>query len=110
MKYIMKNSIILVAVFVSCFSGKAQINNYEKITSYIVNPSFVEENQLPPHVPYIPFETVDQAIDGEWGASKHHQSLNGTWKFFWTKSPLESPEEFHTIGFNDSEWGDISGF
>ena len=31
-------------------------------------------------------------------------SLNGQWKFRWTKTPEEALPDFHVKGFNDSSW------
>ena len=83
-----------------CGSVHPQITQYEDIVRYIENPSLVEENQLPPHVTYVPFKTVEQARDADWEKSPHYRSLNGTWKFLWTKSPLESPSGFHKSKYN----------
>ncbi len=85
----------------------SQVDQYEEIISYIENPSFVEENQLSPHVPLIPFGNFDQAMEADWNHSPYHQSLNGTWKFLWTRSPLESPRDFNGVDFDDSGWEDI---
>ena len=98
---------IIAALLMWGFTVHAQINQFEEIIRYIENPSLVEENQLPPHVPFIPFENIDQAKDADWEQSPYYRSLNGTWKFLWTKSPLESPREFHHTEYNASEWNDI---
>ena len=31
-------------------------------------------------------------------------SLDGLWKFHWTKTPDEQPQGFHEVGFDDSSW------
>ena len=107
-KYKMKSSVIffLVIGFLS-LSLHAQYDHYEELVRYIENPSLVEENQEPSHVPYIPFASVQQAITGEWEESPFYLSLNGTWKFHWSKSPLNSPGHFYTDEFEPSGWGDI---
>ena len=103
----MRRYIIVVALLSSGVTLLAQIDRYEKIVRYIENPSFVEENQLPPHVPFIPFDNLDQAKAGDWDQSPYHQSLNGTWKFLWTRSPLESPRDFSSVDFDASGWNNI---
>lgn len=85
----------------------AQDDPYSFLRKYIENPSMVEENQEPPHVPYIPFESVQQALEGNWGSSPYHLTLNGTWKFYWTKNPLIAPEYFYLDEFDPSDWGTI---
>lgn len=34
--------------------------------------------------------------------------LDGDWKFNWTKTPEEQPEDFHKLDFNDKLWNTIS--
>ncbi len=103
----MKKSSLVAALWCIPFAIFAQIREYEEIISYIENPSRVEENQLPPHVPFVPFETEAQASGSDWDQSPFFRNLNGNWKFFWTKSPLESPRGFQNPGFNASEWKEI---
>lgn len=33
-----------------------------------------------------------------------HRSLDGEWRFNWTRTPDEQPEGFYQIDFNDSDW------
>jgi len=40
-------------------------------------------------------------------ANAVRQSLNGSWKFKWSKLPEESPEGFHRTDFNVSGWDSI---
>jgi beta-galactosidase len=98
--------IVLIAA-ISAQGLSAQYEQHEFLSGYIENPSLVEENQEPAHVPYVPFESVQQALEGVWEESPFHLSLNGTWKFYWTKSPLSSPEFFYREEFDPSGWGDI---
>jgi beta-galactosidase len=89
------------------FNLLAQYDQYDFLRRYIENPSMVEENQEPPHVPYVPFESVQQAVEGDWESSPYHLSLNGTWKFYWTKSPLTAPDYFYLNEYDPSDWGTI---
>ena len=103
----MRKHTLIAALLISGFKLLSQVDQYETLISYIENPSFVEENQLPPHVPFIPFEDLDQAKKGDWDESRYYRSLNGEWKFLWTESPLKSPKDFHLPGFEASGWDDI---
>ncbi len=104
----MSRSVTAFTLFLAfCLTIQAQVSRYEDLVAYICNPSLVEENQLPPHVPLIPFENEEQALAGDWNRSGYYQSLNGTWRFMWTRSPLESPVDFHLGGFDASQWSDI---
>lgn len=99
--------LILLFIGISSLNILAQYDQYDFIRRYIENPSMVEENQEPPHVPYVPFESVQQAVEGDWESSPYHLSLDGIWKFNWTKSPLTSPEYFYLNEFDPSDWGSI---
>jgi len=86
---------------------RAQVDRYADLARYIENPSMVEEGQEPPHVTYIPFGSVRQATESDWEQSPWYLSLNGTWKFYWTKSPITSPENFFMSEFDPEGWGEI---
>lgn len=74
---------------------------------YIENPSMVEENQEAPHVTMVPFKNLEQALTSNWEDSPFYLPLNGTWKFHWTKSPIESPGSFQMNEYDASDWDDI---
>jgi beta-galactosidase len=98
-------SIILAGV---CGPGVlAQYDQYDFLRKYIENPSMVQEYQEPPHVPYVAFENVPQAVEGDWEKSPFHLSLDGTWKFYWSKSPMTSPEYFYMNEYDPSDWKEI---
>jgi len=103
----MKLLTLIFSLLGSSFLVSAQFFEYEQVTGYIENPSKVEELQLSPHVPYVPFENAEQAISGEWEQSPFYRTLNGTWKFRWTKNPMECPRGFHLSDFDASEWKEI---
>ena len=104
----MKNLITISVIVLFLFQVQnAQIKDREALSSYIENPSLVEENQLPPHVPYVPFESVSQALHGNWDNSPFYQTLNGSWKFQWTKTPLDAPDYFYLEEFDASDWAEI---
>jgi beta-galactosidase len=103
----MKLTTLLISLLGSSMLVCAQVVEYEQLTGYIENPSLVEENQLPPHVPFVPFESAGQAVSGEWEQSPFYRTLNGTWKFWWTDSPLKAPRDFQLPGFDASGWKEI---
>ncbi|UCG27883.1 MAG: DUF4981 domain-containing protein [Bacteroidales bacterium] len=104
----MKKFVIIAALplLISQISS-AQFSKPDVLSGYIENPSLVEENQLPPHVPYVPFESVGQALDGNWNNSPYYQSLDGLWKFHWTKTPLDAPDGFYLKEYDASGWDEI---
>jgi beta-galactosidase len=98
-------SLLFVGLLGSTFF--AQYDQYDFIREYIENPSVVAENQELPHVPYVPFQSVQQAVEGSWEQTPFYLSLNGTWKFYWSKSPFTSPEYFYVNEFDPSDWDEI---
>lgn len=81
--------------------------NQTSIPSEISDPSVVEVNKLPPHVASFPFESLTVARTMEPGTSKWYHSLNGQWKFQWTRNPSQRPADFYKEDFNDSNWADF---
>ena len=55
------------------------------------NPQIFEINRGKPHAHFIPFESKDLAIEDDPKKSKYYQSLNGTWKFNYSKIPIHDP-------------------
>ncbi|HHV11503.1 MAG TPA: DUF4981 domain-containing protein [Clostridiales bacterium] len=68
------------------------------------NPHVTQRNRYPMHSPYGAYESVEQALAGNRSASKYVRSLNGMWKFKIADSPLEAPEGFEAVGYDDSDW------
>ncbi len=71
------------------------------------NQYITQQNRYPMHSVYGTYESVQQALTGDRSISKYVQSLNGTWKFQITDSPLKEPKDFRTANFSEAEWSDI---
>ena len=61
------------------------------------NPEVFAINKLPPRVSVVPYETIDQALAGEWEKSPYYHSLNGLWKFHFSTNPANRPVDFTTM-------------
>ena len=72
------------------------------------NPEMFQRNQVPPHATLMPYENVEQALEGSRKSSPFHLSLNGTWKFHWAENPGESPEAFYDPGYQRGDWREIT--
>ena len=94
--------IIYIATFIISISGFAQT-----LDSIIENPKVVEINKLPARATFFAYESMDLAKGNDPVASKNYQSLNGTWKFKWTKSPEDRPVDFYKEDFKTADWDDI---
>jgi len=104
----MKSKFSLISLLILLGNGLlAQGFNIEELNRYIENPALVAENQEPPHVPLLPFESIPQAIQADWAGSPYFQSLNGTWKFKWSENPYQAPPDFFRPDFNTENWDNI---
>lgn len=71
------------------------------------DPAVFNINRLSPHAHFIPYESVQLALDGQAAHSAWYHSLNGTWKFHIASNPESRPLEFYREDFDVSGWADI---
>ncbi|MEN8228200.1 MAG: glycoside hydrolase family 2 TIM barrel-domain containing protein [Bacteroidota bacterium] len=71
------------------------------------NPEIFQRNQVFPHTSLMPFENLEQALEGDRKSSPFHYSLNGTWQFLWAENPEEAPVEFYKSGYDRAGWNEI---
>ncbi|QNL51563.1 DUF4981 domain-containing protein [Olivibacter sp. SDN3] len=71
------------------------------------NEKVFQLNREPAHATAIPFSNEQQAIANIDSNATFYQSINGLWKFNWSKSPNERPKDFYKKNFNDSKWVDF---
>ena len=100
----LKSSLVVLLLTVVSFS---QTVNKTPIAAFIENPTLVQENQEPPHVPLMPFDTKEAALSHRWGESPYYQDLNGRWKFHFAENPFQAPQDFYTANYNTTDWADI---
>ncbi|HIM53493.1 MAG TPA: hypothetical protein EYI88_02785, partial [Candidatus Marinimicrobia bacterium] len=62
------------------------------------DPKIFEINRGKPHAHFIPFESKELAIEDTPEKSKYYQSLNGTWKFNYSKDPNSRSSDFFQLG------------
>ena len=72
------------------------------------NPAVFQRNQVEPHTTLMPYNDLEQALLADRKNSPNHLSLNGTWDFHWSGTPVESPEGFYRHDFDRSGWDEIS--
>ncbi len=68
------------------------------------NPEIYKINREEPHCTLVP---MDRPEDVESDAGKYRRSLNGRWKFHWSKNPSERPVEFYRRDYDISAWDEI---
>ena len=64
-------------------------------------------NRAPMHTNYFAYENADKAEAADRKLSGNYLSLNGKWKFYWTRDLDGRPEGFQAPEFNDQGWNDI---
>ncbi len=67
--------------------------------------SVISQGTEKPHATFIPYSNEAEALAG--AASSHIQSLNGQWKFHWSKNPASRPVEFYKDDYSVKEWNEI---
>jgi len=70
-------------------------------------PQVVQRNREPMKTTFINYESRELALAGKPAASRYYQSLDGTWKFAYSKNPGARPRDFYKPGFDVSRWKTI---
>jgi len=71
------------------------------------NPEIFGRNKAAPRTFFIPYASREAAVAGRTEGSPYVLSLNGKWKFHWSRRPSERPADFFTPDFDDSAWTSI---
>lgn len=71
------------------------------------DPAVIARNKLPARATFFRYDTIEAARTGKPADSPHAISLNGDWRFAWSRVPQERPTEFYKQGFDDSAWATI---
>lgn len=72
------------------------------------NEKVFQINREEPTVNTVPFVSTTQALYNRYEQSPYFSSLDGAWKFKWSKSPNDRPKDFHKPDFNDSQWKSLT--
>jgi len=100
----MKLLYLLIGLFLVISCKQEPLQEVAEQT-YHYNHKKFEENKLAPRATF--FASEDRNID-EKENSKRFMSLNGDWKFHWTKDPKQRPTAFQNESFDDSDWTNIT--
>lgn len=71
------------------------------------NVKILHINKEKPHASMMVYPDKESASTFDREASPWFSSLNGSWKFHYSKNPTSRPVNFYTMDFNDSEWANI---
>ena len=100
-EYIMKQFLLSAALAIMAFSGSAQTFDEWR------NPRVNEVNRAPMHSSYFAYESFERAEEFTKSNSSNYLSLNGKWKFFWTKNSDTRPVNFQKPDFDDRNWAEM---
>ncbi len=89
-------TILLIPSFLFCVA-QSQVQDWE-------NPHVISKNKRAPHAFFVPFKSLEKALKLDHENSEYYQSLNGDWKFKWSKNPAERPMNFFEVNFDVSSW------
>ncbi len=71
---------------------------------WLADPTVFRVNRLDAHSDHIAYASP---LEAERGQSSLRQSLDGTWRFAWSKCPAQRPADFYQPGFDLSGFGEI---
>ena len=109
MKRVISFSILIIMLLTGC--GKH--SKYEGVAFEEKNPRDWENPALPglnreaPHATMISFPDEASAVAGVKENSPFYASLDGTWKFHFSKTPEERPFWFFRDDYDISDWDDM---
>ena len=86
---------------------KIQADMTEKMPdrlSWLENPQVFQVNRLDAHSDHVCFGSLEEMERGE---TSLRQSLDGNWRFQWSKTLSERPADFWQEGYDDSGFGRI---
>ena len=70
---------------------------------YWENPEMFAENKLPARATLMPYPSADEAFAR--GESSLVKDISGEWRFHWSATPVEAPEGFWSVDYDDEAWG-----
>jgi len=95
-------SIYISAVILISISNLFAQQNYDW-----ENEKVYGKNKEDGHATLFPYTRMDVAQKGKPSESANYHSLNGEWKFNWTKNPVDTYSDFYQKDFNTNDWDNI---
>ncbi|HEX2949898.1 MAG TPA: glycoside hydrolase family 2 TIM barrel-domain containing protein [Armatimonadota bacterium] len=71
------------------------------------NPHVLAIHREPAHATFIPYDTTDNALTRERGASPWFRLLNGDWKFHYAPTPVDAPQDIAGLPNEAATWNTI---
>ncbi len=95
----MTKNVCLWVMLALSFSANGQ-NHWE-------NPGIFELNKEEARASFMPYETIEKALDNEMAQSGYIKSLNGQWKFNYVPRASQRPLDFYKSNYDLSQWKSI---
>ncbi|TRX59173.1 DUF4981 domain-containing protein [Fulvivirga sp. M361] len=84
------------------------ISVYGQVRPEWDNVHVLQVNRERPHASMMVYENDEQALKLTKKGSSFYVSLNGDWKFNWSRNPASRPVGFYKTDFKDSHWTTLS--
>jgi len=94
------NTLLTLSMLFPAINLRAEDNDWD-------NLNVLNINKEKPRASMMVHPKALTARSGNSDKSPWHKSLNGNWKFKWTRKPADRPVNFYRQDFNDSSWGTI---
>ena len=107
MKYLLLIVLAGTIATTSCKSNYKDVTFEEKTPHDWENPAISEINRETPRAYFIPFASVEQAMQNDLWKSPFIQTLNGTWQFNISHKPSDRPFYFFKDDYNTKDWKTI---
>ena len=78
--------------------------NMQAELTWLTDPTVFQVNRLDAHSDHVCYASIQELAQGE---TSLRQSLDGAWRFTWSKNPASRPADFWREGFDDSAFGTI---
>lgn len=72
------------------------------------NQHVFARNKADAYATSFPFESRAKALVNKRNKSAYFLSLNGTWKFHWSKRPADRPKDFYKTSFDTGKWDNFT--
>lgn len=79
----------------------------QKEKPWWIDPQVNEVNTVAPRSAFFAYESARLAENGQKEKSGRYMSLEGTWKFNFSKDHDKAPAGFYSLKYDDSQWADF---
>lgn len=103
MKRIIQHSILFFLILLKATSSTGQT-----LDPVLENPNVVAQNKLDARASFFPYDSQKLALENKLDKASNYASLNGVWKFNWSKNPSLRPLDFYQESYNTKNWDSIN--